>query len=63
MIVILHFGFWSQEAKKNQKSLKRQKKPKRASRGHNEGKNFAFWMELNITLKILAFCISSFQNS
>jgi len=41
-----------------------QKKPKRASKGSHEGnKNSAFWMELNMTLKILAFCIPSFQSS
>jgi hypothetical protein len=26
-------------------------------------KNLAFWMELNTPMKILAFCISSFQSS
>jgi len=25
--------------------------------------NYAFWIELNMTLKILTFCISSLQNS
>jgi len=42
-----------------------QKRSKRASRGPHEGRaiNSAFWMELNITLKILAFCIPSFQSS
>jgi len=62
-MVILHFGFWPQEIKKAQKSLKRPKKPKRASRGQMRAINSAFWMELNIILKILVFCIPSFQSS
>jgi hypothetical protein len=58
-VVILHFEFSPQWTKK---------KPKGASRGSHEGNKFCildsvFWMELNMTLKILPFCISSFQSS
>jgi hypothetical protein len=51
--IILHFGFWPQEAKKakKQKALT------------HPMKNLAFWMELNKPMKILVFCISSFQSS
>jgi hypothetical protein len=42
---ILDFGF---KRKKNQKALT------------CPMKNLAFWMELNISMKILVFCISSF---
>jgi hypothetical protein len=36
------------------------KKPKNP---HPPVKNLTFWMELNTPMKILAFCISSFQSS
>jgi hypothetical protein len=42
-VVILHFGFWPQEAKKLQKE------PQEALM---RAINFAFWMKLNMTLKI-----------
>jgi hypothetical protein len=53
-VSILYFGFWPQEAKKKPKSQKALTHPM---------KNLAFWMELNTPMKILAFCISSFQSS
>jgi len=53
-VVILHFEFWPQEAKKPKKS------PLEALM---RTINSVFWMELNMTLKILAFCIPLFQNS
>jgi hypothetical protein len=53
-VSILHFRFWPQEAKKKPKSQKALTHPI---------KNLAFWMELNTAMKILAFCISSFQSS
>ena len=40
-----------------------QKKPKEPQEALMRAINSAFWMELNITLKILAFCIPSFQSS
>jgi hypothetical protein len=52
--IILHFGFWPQEAKKRSKSQKVLTHPI---------KILAFWMELNTPMKILAFCILSFQSS
>jgi len=53
-VAILHFGFWSQEAKKS---------PNEPQEALMRAINSAFFMELNITLKILAFCIPSFQSS
>jgi hypothetical protein len=53
-MVILHFRFWPQEAKKNQKEFQE---------AFMRAINSAFWMELNMTLNILAFCISSLQNN
>jgi len=53
-MVFLHFGFWTLEAKKS---------PKEPQEALMRAINSAFWMELNITLKILAFCIPSFQSS
>jgi len=53
-VVILHFGFWPQEKKKTKKE------PQEALM---RAINSAFWMELNMTLKILAFYISSLQSS
>jgi hypothetical protein len=41
--------------------LKRQKKNQKALT--HPMKNLAFWMELNTPMKILAFCILSFQSS
>jgi hypothetical protein len=41
-VVILHFGFWSQEAKKS---------PKEPQEAIMRAINSAFWMELNTTLK------------
>jgi hypothetical protein len=43
--------------------LKRAKKSKKAKTPHPPMKNLAFWMELNTPMKILAFCILSFQSS
>ena len=53
-MVILHFEFWPQEAKKPQKE------PQEAFVG---AINSVFWMKLNMTLKILALCILSLQSS
>jgi hypothetical protein len=50
----IHSPFWilaSRGQKKSQKALT------------HPTKNLAFWMELNTPIKILAFCISSFQSS
>ena len=52
-VVILYFGFWSHEAKKHQKEP--QEALMRAVT--------IFLMKLNMTLKILVFCISSLQSS
>jgi hypothetical protein len=41
--------------------IKRQKKKPKSHRPPHE--NVAFWIELNTPIKILVFCISSFQNS
>jgi hypothetical protein len=43
--------------------LKRPKKAKKSKRSHPPHEKFAFWIELNAPMKILAFCISSFQSS
>jgi hypothetical protein len=43
--------------------IKRQKKPKSQKALTHPMKNLVFWMELNTPIKILAFCISSFQSS
>jgi hypothetical protein len=40
-----------------------QKKPKSQKALTHHMKKLAFWMELNTPMKILAFCISSFQSS
>jgi hypothetical protein len=40
-----------------------QKKPKSQKAFTHPMKNLAFWMELSTLMKILAFCISSFQSS
>ena len=50
MVVILCFEFWPQEVKKT-------KEPQEAL---IRTINSAFWMELNITLKSLVFCIPLF---
>jgi hypothetical protein len=42
--------------------LKKQKKKSQKALTHPM-KNLAFWMKLNTPMKILAFCISSFQSS
>jgi hypothetical protein len=51
----IHSPFWilasSGQKKKSQKAIT------------HPMKNLAFWMELNTPMKILAFCISSFQSS
>jgi hypothetical protein len=41
----------------------KKKKPKNQKALTYSMKNLAFWMELNTPIKILAFCISSFQSS
>ena len=46
MVAILYFAFWPQEGKKNLKE------PQEAIM---RTRNSVFWMELNITLKILTF--------
>jgi hypothetical protein len=46
---ILDFGLKRQKKKKSQKALT------------HPMKKLAFWMELNTPMKILAFCISSFE--
>ena len=43
--------------------LKRAKNPKESQEALMREINSTFWMELNITIKILAFYILSFQNS
>jgi hypothetical protein len=43
--------------------LKRPKKPKSQKALTHPMKILAFWMELNTPMKILVFCISSFQSS
>jgi hypothetical protein len=43
--------------------LKRKKKTKKPKNPHSPHENLAFWMELNTPMKILAFCILSFQSS
>jgi hypothetical protein len=43
--------------------LKRSKKPKSQKVLTHLMKNLAFWMELNTHMKILVFCILSFQSS
>jgi hypothetical protein len=42
---------------------KKKKTPKWASRGFMTTVNSTFWMKLDMTLKILVFCISSLQSS
>jgi hypothetical protein len=43
--------------------LQRLKKPKSQKALTHPMKNLTFWMELNTPMKILVFCISSFQNN
>jgi hypothetical protein len=44
--------------------IKRQKKKSKSQKALTHPmKNLAFWMELNTPMKILAFCILSFQSS
>jgi hypothetical protein len=43
--------------------LERQKKKAKKPKSPHPMKNLVFWMELNTPMKILAFCISSFQIS
>jgi hypothetical protein len=52
----IHSSFWilASRGKKSQKAKKTLTHPM---------KNLVFWMELNTLIKILAFCISSFQSS
>jgi hypothetical protein len=72
-----NFGFWliilQNGTKHNAKFLAKRypfsildfglKKPKSQKALTHLMKNLAFWMKLNTPMKILAFCISSFQNS
>jgi hypothetical protein len=52
----IHSPFWIL-ASKGQKKLKNQ------NALTHPMKNLVFWIELNTPIKILAFCISSFQSS
>jgi len=49
-MIILYFGFWPQEGKK--------KSPKEPQETLMRAINSAFWMELNITLKIFGILYS-----
>jgi hypothetical protein len=51
-VVILHFGFWPQKAKKN---------PKEPQEVLMRTINSAFWMKLNITLKNYHFAFHHFK--
>jgi hypothetical protein len=62
-ILGFQLGFWI--SRRPGRPIRRdgKKKTKKSKSPHPPIKNLAFWMELNTPIKILVFCILSFQSS